>query len=500
MSTTDFDLISMADISRLAGQSRATVGNWKARNPDDFPQERGRGSRGPLYDRVEVTEWLIATNRLDERPREVAAVWELANDLRDGITTEDAMQLGLVLLAVMATSPSDWKKIRDARADRVDTTIRSVVDSLFPYASELLPRGVLPHAAVERAVATLSTTDPATIARMTDALLEQAAQTLGYRGGEYLSPVSVRRLIVAIAEPSGAVYNPASGVGQLMVDAARNDHAVTSLVGQEINQRVWAMAQLNLAIHGIEAKVALGDVFTEDTYPDFRADRVIAVPPWNQKLVAPEQLKDDPRWLYGEPGANDGNAAWIQHCLYHLADKGRAVVVLPNGVLFESGRAGRMRQRIVKAGLLDAVIALPAGLFPSTGIPCSILIFVKGRPTEHGKPAPTLMIDISDESEGHGPRLALLSTDVINDVARMYREWSAGKHPTGDNAAVATFNEFAVNDFVIAPARYLALPQSTLPLDDAISRRNALAADLDRLLDASKHADSHLESLLGRHS
>jgi type I restriction-modification system DNA methylase subunit len=500
MSTTDFDLISMADIARLAGQSRATVGNWKGRNLDDFPPERGRGSRGPLYDRTEVTEWLIATNRLDERPPEVAAVWELANDLRDGITTEDAMQLGLVLLAVMATSPADWKKIRDARESGVDTTIRSVVASLFPYAGELLPRGLLPHAAVERAVATLSMTDPGTVARMTDALLEQAAQTLGYRGGEYLSPASVRRLVVALAEPSGAVYNPASGVGQLMVDAARNDPAVTSVVGQEINQRVWAMAQLNLAIHGIQADVALGDVFMGDAFPDLRADRVIAVPPWGQKLVALEQLRGDARWLFGEPGPNDGNAAWIQHCLYHLADGGRAVVVLPNGVLFESGRAGRMRQRIVKAGLLDAVIALPAGLFPSTGIPCSILIFVRGRPTVHGKPAPTLMIDISDASESHGPRLARLSTDVINDVARTYREWTAGNHPTDGNAAIATFDEIVINDFVIGPARYLALPEPALPLDDAISHRNALAADLDRLLDASKQADNHLESLLGRRS
>ena len=40
------DLISMADIARLAGQSRATVGNWKSRNPEDFPPERGRGLAG----------------------------------------------------------------------------------------------------------------------------------------------------------------------------------------------------------------------------------------------------------------------------------------------------------------------------------------------------------------------------------------------------------------------------------------------------------------------
>jgi type I restriction enzyme M protein len=85
------------------------------------------------------------------------------------------------------------------------------------------------------------------------------------------------------------------------------------------------MAQLNLAIHEIEADVMLGDVFGEDRFPQLRADRVVCVPPWNQKLPMAEVLRDDPRWVFGEPGPGDGNTAWIQHCLAHLNDNGRAV-------------------------------------------------------------------------------------------------------------------------------------------------------------------------------
>lgn len=493
---SDYDLVSMADIARLSGQSRATVGNWKGRNPDEFPPERGRSSRGPLYDRAEVTEWLAATGRLDQRPPEVVAVWKLAEDLRDGMTTEDAMQLSLLLLAVMVTSPNDWQAIRRSPADRLDPTLRSVVETLFPYAADLLPEGALPHTSIARAVETLSTTDASTVAAMTDALLEQAAHSLGYRGGEYLTPESVRRLVVALAAPSGTVYNPASGIGQLMAEVATISPAVTSITGQEINHRVRAMARLNLAIHGVSGDIALGDVFTADAYPDLRTDCVLSVPPWGQRLAVLEKLRDDPRWVFGEPGPHDGNAAWIQHCLFHLADGGRAVLVLPNGVLLESGRSGRMRQRIVKAGLLDAVISLPPGLFPATGLAGSILIFAKGRPTEHGKPASTLMIDLSQTSDDYGTRTRVLPDSAIDSAVRQYSEWRDGRYPTAENAAVASFEELAVNDFVIAPSRYLARSQPSVTLSEAVRQRAELSATFTRLLQASRDADDELARML----
>jgi type I restriction-modification system DNA methylase subunit len=497
MADAGLDLISMADIARLAGQSRATVGNWKARNPD-FPAERARGSRGPLYDRAEMTAWLESTNRLDKRSPEVVAVWQLADQLRGGMTTEDAMPFILVLLAVMSTSdPADWRRLQESHPDQLDSLLRSTAQSLFPFADEVMPRAKLPAASVAGALATLSGTDRAKVALMADALLEQSARTIGHRGGEYLSPASVRKLVVGIAGPVGSVYNPASGIGQLMVDAATDESsAAIELVGQELNPRLWAMAQLNLAIHDVKADIALGDVFTEDRHPDLRADRVIAVPPWGQKLTIADRLMDDPRWVYGEPGPSDGNAAWIQHCIYHLADDGRAVVVLPNGALFEGGRARRIRQRIVKAGLLDAVLALPAGLFPWTPLACSLLVFAKGRPNADGKPAPTLMVDISDATQARGGRSTALSDELIHEVTLIYRDWVAGSEPRSENASVAHLHELAANDFVIDPGRYLSLPHTPPNLGETIRERSALLAQLDLLSQESRKADDHLKAIL----
>jgi type I restriction-modification system DNA methylase subunit len=493
MAKTGVDLISMADIARLAGQSRATVGNWKSRNPD-FPPERGRGPRGPLYDRAEVTWWLESTGRLDKRSNEADLIWGVSDQFRGDLRAEDALPLVLLLLAVMSkTSPIDWDMIRATPRHDLENALRSRALVLFPFADELMPHRPLPSESFAKVIQLLSQVDRSDIPYVADALLEQAAKRLGYRAGEYLTPLSVRRLVVAIAQPIGTVYDPAAGVGQLMIDAAVSPGSdADALYGQEINFETWAMAQLNLAIHDVHAEFALGDVFRDDHFPELRADRVVAVPPWNQELPILEYLQGDPRWVWGEPGPSDGNAAWVQHCLYHLADDGRAVIVLPNSILFGGGRSGRIRQRIVKAGLLDAVIALPAGLFAWTRLACAVLVFVKGRASVEGKPAPTLMVDLRGSSEGRTARSATLGDDLIGEVAELYRIWGAGAEPTAENVAVARFDDLAENDFVIDPGRYIALPPTTSDLDEAVHERSELLDRLERLSQASRDADDQL--------
>jgi type I restriction enzyme M protein len=405
-------------------------------------------------------------------------------------------------LAIMSSAnPSEWARIRNIRSADLDATLRATIHAHFPFADEVMPHGKLPGGPILRVLGVLSDLDQPNVAMMASALLEQAAQALGHRGGEYLTPRSVRNLVVAISEPAGTVYNPASGIGQLMIDAATNTEGTgeLELVGQEVDTRVCAMARLNLAIHGVDAELSLGDVFEDDRYPQLRATRVISVPPWNMKIPIAENLAGDARWVWGEPGSNDGNAAWIQHCLYHLADGGRAVVVLANSALFEGGRAGRIRQRIVKAGLLDAVIALPPGLFAWTSMPCALLVFTKGRGGADGRPASTLMVDLSGATEGQGSRSASLPDEVVTHAAQLYRRWHSGEAPEADNAAVATFDDLAANDFVIDPGRYLSLTLRTPDLEHVSASRLALLDELERLTHASREADDQLKAILDGH-
>jgi type I restriction enzyme M protein len=221
--------------------------------------------------------------------------------------------------------------------------------------------------------------------------LEKFASAEGKRGGEFYTPASVVRVLVEVLEPThGRVYDPCCGSGGMFVqtekfiEAHGNKPQAVSVYGQELNERTWRMAKMNLAIHGIGANLGpvWGDTFARDLHPDVKADFVLANPPFNIKDWA--RNENDGRWRFGVPPAGNANYAWIQHILSHLAPGGQAGVVMANGSMStNSGGEGQIRAQIVEADLVSCVVSLPTQLFRSTGIPVCLWFFAKDK--EAGK-------------------------------------------------------------------------------------------------------------------
>ena len=239
-------------------------------------------------------------------------------------------------------------------------------------------------------------------ARATDVLgsvyeyfLEQFALAEGRKGGEFYTPRSVVRLLVEMLQPyQGRVYDPCCGSSGMFVQSIRfiqahatgngnarpgprfsgaQTAAAVSIYGQESNYTTWRMARMNLAIRGIEGRIAHGDSFHNDRHPDLRADYILANPPFNVSDWGGERLQGDQRWRYGDPPRGNANFAWVQHFLYHLAPRGRAGFVLANGSMSSSQSGeGQIRKSIVEAGLVDCIVALPGQLFRSTQIPACL--------------------------------------------------------------------------------------------------------------------------------
>jgi type I restriction enzyme M protein len=273
--------------------------------------------------------------------------------------------------------------------------------------------------------------------------LEKFAAAEGKRGGEFYTPADVVRVLVEVLEPThGRVYDPCCGSGGMFVQAERfleahhREGSEISVYGQELNERTWRMAKMNLAIHGLNGNLASrwGDTFARDLHPDLQADFVMANPPFNIKDWA--RSESDPRWHYGVPPAGNANYAWIQHILSKLAPGGSAGVVMANGSMSSnSGGEGEIRAQIVEADMVSCMVALPTQLFRSTGIPVCVWFFAKDKTAgKHGsidRTGQVLFIDARNLGHMVDRAERALSDEDIAKIADTYHAWrgtlSAGR-------------------------------------------------------------------------
>jgi type I restriction enzyme M protein len=235
--------------------------------------------------------------------------------------------------------------------------------------------------------------------------IKEFARAEGHRGGEFFTPAPVARLLVEMLEPyKGRVLDPACGSCGLFVQSAKFIEAhggrpdQISIYGQERNQATWRIGQMNLAIHGLagEVRYTEGGSLLDDAFPTVKADYVMANPPFNQSEWSTPAILDDVRWAHGTPPAGNANYGWIQHFLHHLAPDGRAGFVMANGSLTTmSGGEGRVRENLVRADVVDCVVALPAQLFYTTGIPVCLWFLDRDKKSngERDRRGETLFID-----------------------------------------------------------------------------------------------------------
>ena len=232
------------------------------------------------------------------------------------------------------------------------------------------------------------------LGRVYEYFLSQFASAEGKKGGEFYTPRCVVRLLVEMLEPyRGRVYDPCCGSSGMFVQSVEFIRAHTSgngnggrargdisIYGQESNYTTWRLAKMNLAIRGIEGRIAHGDSFHDDRHPDLKADFILANPPFNVSDWGGERLAEDRRWRYGAPPKGNANYAWVQHIVHHLAPAGVAGFVLANGSMSSSQSGeGAIRRHLIEADLVDCMVALPGQLFYSTQIPACLWFLARDR-------------------------------------------------------------------------------------------------------------------------
>ena len=196
------------------------------------------------------------------------------------------------------------------------------------------------------------------LGRVYEYFLGKFAAAEGKLGGEFYTPRCVVKLLVEMIEPfKGRVYDPCCGSGGMFVQAERfveaHEGKATdiSIYGQESNPTTWKLANMNLALRGIEAHLGEkhADTFHNDLHKDLKADFILANPPFNVSDWGGDRRREDVRWKYGTPPVGNANYAWIQHFIHHLAPNGIAGFVMANGSMSSnSGGEGDIRTRLTR--------------------------------------------------------------------------------------------------------------------------------------------------------
>lgn len=341
--------------------------------------------------------------------------------------------------------------------------------------------------------------------------LSKFAEQEGKKAGEFYTPPCVVKTIVEILKPISnplrgtrgiRVYDPACGSGGMFVQSAKfvKAHAGNineiSVFGQESNPTTWKMAQMNLAIRGIEANLGSynADTFFNDCFPTEKFDYIMANPPFNMSDWGGDKLRNDVRWKYGIPPAGNANFAWLQHMIFHMAPFGKIGMVLANGSLSsQTSGEGDIRKNIVEADLVSCIVAMPPQLFYTTQIPVS-LWFLSRNKKQKGK---TLFIDAREMGTMKSRKLRELSDDDIKKLGDTYDKYEAGtlENEKGFCAVVNTA-EIAKHDYILTPGRYVGIKEQEEDKEPFDEKMKRLTGELSGLFEESHKLEAEIRKQL----
>ena len=340
--------------------------------------------------------------------------------------------------------------------------------------------------------------------------LSKFAEQEGKLAGEFYTPACVVKTLVEVLQPfNGRVYDPACGSGGMFVQSAKfvekhggNINKI-SVYGQDSNPTTWKMAQMNLAIRGIEADLGKfnADTFFNDCHPQLKADYIMANPPFNLSDWGADKLTEDVRWQYGLPPAGNANFAWLQHMIWHLAPNGKIGMVLANGSLSsQSGGEGDIRKNIVDADLVECIVSMPAQLFYTTGIPVSLWFLAKNKKQKNK----TLFIDARKMGTMVTRKLRELSDGSDdpdnNDIGKIADTYNAYVDGTLEDVkgfcAVVSTEDIAKQDYILTPGRYVGIEEQEDDGEPFEEKMGRLTSELGELFKESHRLEDEICSKL----
>lgn len=219
---------------------------------------------------------------------------------------------------------------------------------------------------------------------------EYLLSILGSQGdaGQFRTPRHIIDFIVDVIEPKkgDTILDPACGTAGFLISAYKNilkqqkDKPLTpdekkklmnNLVGYDISPDMVKLSKVNMYLHGFaEPKISEYDTLSSDEKWDESFDVIMANPPF---MSPSGGIRPHKRFSVQ---ANRAEVLFVDYIKEHLRPNGRAGIIVPEGIIFQSsGAYKQLRKMLVEDGLF-AVVSLPQGVFnPYAGVKTSILFF-----------------------------------------------------------------------------------------------------------------------------
>lgn len=252
-----------------------------------------------------------------------------------------------------------------------------------------------------------------------EGLLEKNANEKKSGAGQYFTPRQLIDSMVTVMKPTleDVIQDPAAGTGGFLIAAnhyLREHHNFDSLTeaqqkkyqsrtfyGMEHVQDTHRLAMMNLMLHGIEGGIRYGDTLSPEGEALPEATLILTNPPFGTKKGGGLPTRTD----FTFPTSNK-QFCFLQHIYRGLQPGGRAAVVLPDNVLFESGVGKDIRKDLMDKCNLHTILRLPTGIFYAQGVKTNVLFFTRGK-TDKGNTKEVWVYDLRANMPQFGKRTPL---------------------------------------------------------------------------------------------
>lgn len=278
-------------------------------------------------------------------------------------------------------------------------------------------------------------------------LLEAKLSRLSRAGQQHNTVQSLSRLLAALIAPANSVFDPACGMGSVLLESGRQ--GAMKLYGMDNEPSAAHIADIRLKLAGYDAEIRVGDALDPQGWAP-EAEAVVIDPPYGLRPVDLPHKSRPTDWK-GIGGTID--PLWVMKAAGHLQPRERGFVVLPMGSTF--GRTGEfLRNALLDSGCLEAIVRIPSGTLAMTAIP--VCVWVVRSPKEARSVDEILMMDVGPLATALGRSRVTLAEPAIALATDILSEWR-GNSATGADPTVARSVSYAEvhRQEVLDPRRYL---------------------------------------------